>query len=111
MGIARSSMCSASIFDFIRAQSRPPKDFMAFNPLEYPLSLMAPHMVSDTSRWLGHVPFAFALVQMARPQSIVELGTHKGDSYLAFCQAVAALGLNTQCAAVDTWQGDRHSGM
>jgi hypothetical protein len=76
---------------------------MAFNPLKYPLSLMSPQMVSDTSRWLGHIPFAFAMVQMMRPQSIVELGTDRGDSYLAFCQAVAALNLNTRCSAVDVW--------
>jgi hypothetical protein len=83
---------------------------MPFNPLEYPLSLMEPILISDASAWIGHIPFAFALVQMMRPQSIVELGTHKGDSYLAFCQAVANLNLPTQCAAIDTWLGDRHSG-
>ncbi len=84
---------------------------MAFNALQYPLALSRPGAISDVSRWLGHIPFAFALVQMMRPRSIVELGTHKGDSYLAFCQAVAALNLNTRCTAVDTWRGDKHSGL
>jgi hypothetical protein len=50
-----------------------------------------------------------ALIEMSRPRTFVELGTHWGDSYFAFCQAVAQLGTGTQCAAVDTWRGDAHT--
>jgi O-antigen biosynthesis protein len=83
---------------------------MAFNPLDYPAALMPPRVVSDASAWNGHIPFAFALVEMLRPRTFVELGTYKGDSYCAFCQAVAALKLETRCSAIDTWSGDKHTG-
>ncbi len=38
--------------------------------------------------WHEHIPFAFFAVAALRPATIVELGTWKGDSYCAFCQAV-----------------------
>ena len=45
-----------------------------------------------------------------RPRILVELGVHAGDSYCAFCQAIAALNLPTQCTGIDTWQGDPQTG-
>ncbi|MFC7690678.1 hypothetical protein ACFQY5_14955 [Paeniroseomonas aquatica] len=59
------------------------------------------------SAWHEHVPFAFWLIKALRPRSLVELGTHWGVSYAAFCQAVERLGLEARCFAVDSWEGMR----
>jgi hypothetical protein len=81
-----------------------------FNPLDYSLWTMDPIFFGADSAWLTHMPFAFALVEMTRPSTFVELGTHFGDSFCAFCQGVAAARLPTRCFAVDTWQGDSQAG-
>lgn len=83
---------------------------MSFNPLSYSLCFDKPRRLTDVGSWHEHIPFAFAVIQMLKPKILVELGTHKGDSYCAFCQAIDALGLDTACYAVDTWEGDEHSG-
>lgn len=62
------------------------------------------------SAWLEHAPFAFWLIDALRPSLVVELGTHNGFSYLAFCQAVERLNGSARCFAVDTWEGDEHAG-
>jgi hypothetical protein len=69
-----------------------------------------PDRLTDARHWHEHIPFAFFLVEFLAPRRIVELGTWKGDSYGAFCQAVATLGSDTQAIAVDTWEGDVHTG-
>ena len=65
---------------------------------------------NENSAWVEHIPFAFWMIEAHRPRTFVELGTHQGASYFAFCQAVERLGLDTHCFAVDTWKGDEHSG-
>jgi glycosyltransferase involved in cell wall biosynthesis len=62
------------------------------------------------SAWTGHVPFAFWIIEAMAPETLVELGTHHGTSFLAFCQAIAAGRRGTRAFAVDTWEGDEHSG-
>lgn len=62
------------------------------------------------SAWLEHIPFAFWLVHELRPQVLVELGTHFGSSYFAFCQEIEASKIACASYAVDTWKGDDHAG-
>lgn len=69
-----------------------------------------PARILEPLSWVGHIPFAFWLVEKCRPRTIVELGTHTGNSYFALCQAVEANGLDATCCAVDTWQGDCQAG-
>jgi GT2 family glycosyltransferase/glycosyltransferase involved in cell wall biosynthesis len=79
------------------------------NPLDHPVCLDVPDRIC-LSAWHTHAPFAMYLVDVLRPSSFVELGTHYGFSYCAICQAIRALGLSTTCHAIDTWQGDDHAG-
>jgi GT2 family glycosyltransferase len=72
--------------------------------------LDVPRRLTDKDSWHGHIPFAFWCVEALAPRVLVELGCHKGDSYCAFCQAVAELGSSTRCFGVDTWKGDPHAG-
>ena len=59
--------------------------------------------------WVGHIPFASWLLHVAKPRTIVELGTHSGNSYFSICQAVKQYETGSKCFAVDTWQGDAHA--
>ena len=77
---------------------------MTWNPLDHPIMFTMPRRLSSGSTWHEHIPFAMFLVDILRPEVIVELGTQHGDSYCAFCQAVKELGLQTLCYAIGTWQ-------
>jgi O-antigen biosynthesis protein len=74
-----------------------------------PASFWFPERLCE-SAWIEHAPFAYWLMEAHRPSLLVELGTHFGYSFFAFCQAVGDLGLPTRCFAVDTWQGDDQAG-
>ncbi len=75
------------------------------DPLFWPLSRWGVE-----SAWMAHVPFAHWLVAAHRPSTVVELGTHNGVSYSAFCEAVQRTRIDCRCLAVDTWAGDEHAG-
>ena len=81
-----------------------------FKPLEILSVIQQPERLTPIESWHRHIPFSFALLDMLRPKVFVELGTHRGDSYCAFCQGVDTQGLATRCFAVDTWQGDSQAG-
>jgi hypothetical protein len=50
------------------------------------------------------------LISVHRPRLLVELGTYRGTSYCAFCQAIKSLDLSSRAFAVDTWRGDSQNG-
>ena len=60
--------------------------------------------------WAGHIPFAHWLIKAAAPKLVVELGTHTGNSFSAFCNSIKQFQMTTGAFAVDTWQGDEHAG-
>jgi len=74
-----------------------------------PASFWVPEHLCE-SAWIEHGPFAYWLIEAHRPALLVELGTHWGYSFFAFCHAVQKLGLSARCFAVDTWQGDDQAG-
>ena len=76
-----------------------------------PACFWPPEQLGPQPAWLQHAPFAFWLIETLRPRLLVELGTHGGYSYFAFCQAVQRLQLDARCYAVDTWKGDEHAGL
>jgi hypothetical protein len=75
-----------------------------------PIVFESPLRLGPINSWHGHMPFGFWLVEAMKPKTIVELGSHHGDSYCCFCQAVTQLKLSTKTYAVDTWAGDEHAG-
>ncbi|HEY9280437.1 MAG TPA: class I SAM-dependent methyltransferase [Eoetvoesiella sp.] len=77
---------------------------------DHPVIFLRPRITYPYA-WIGHIPFAYLLVDLLRPRLLVELGTDSGNSYLAFCQAIEHLGLQstTKAVAVDSWEGDPHA--
>lgn len=74
-----------------------------------PASFWMPRWIVS-SEWSQHAPFAFWLIDTARPRTVVEWRTYSGFSYLTLCQAVQDLGLSKTCRAVGYWAGDRYTG-
>ncbi|HYM85770.1 MAG TPA: class I SAM-dependent methyltransferase, partial [Pseudoxanthomonas sp.] len=74
----------------------------------HPVAFLRPR-INHPYAWVGHIPFAYLLVDILRPRRLVELGTDSGNSYLAFCQAIVHLQATTQATAIDSWEGDPHA--
>ena len=63
------------------------------------------------SAWIQHIPFAFFIMAVMRPNKVVELGSYLGASFFAFCQAAKEFKIEgCECYAIDTWEGDEHAG-
>jgi glycosyltransferase involved in cell wall biosynthesis len=62
------------------------------------------------SAWWEHVPIAHWLIATLKPPTVVELGTHYGVSFFAFCQAAKQFSTGSFIYAIDTWAGDEHAG-
>ncbi len=75
-----------------------------------PIVDLEPDRLVHPPSWIEHIPFAFWLVDVLRPHTLVELGTHSGNSYAACAQAIQHLGLDTAAYAIDTWRGDPQAG-
>ncbi len=69
-----------------------------------------PKRLESPEFWVEHIPFVFYLIPQLKPSVIVELGTHSGNSFFAFCQATKENNIPIKCYAVDTWRGDKHAG-
>ncbi len=72
--------------------------------------LHVPARIVLPTSWIGHIPFASWIVSTARPDTVVELGVHTGNSFFTFAEAAARSDLPTKLYGVDTWAGDEHAG-
>jgi hypothetical protein len=67
-----------------------------------------PRLLVETP-WTGHIPFLASMFSAQNPHVFVELGVHKGASFLAACQAAAVFSKECYCHGIDTWEGDDHA--
>jgi len=75
-----------------------------------PIIFKKPRTNERESAWIEHIPFAFFTAKNLKPNTFVELGTHYGTSYFAFCEVLKELPLKAKCYAVDHWKGDLQAG-
>ncbi len=74
-----------------------------------------PTFLSDVHSWHGHIAFAQVIIHRMKPRVVVELGVHKGDSFLAFFDGIKSVqdldpDYEPFLYGVDTWCGDQHAG-
>ncbi|NTV92184.1 MAG: class I SAM-dependent methyltransferase, partial [Chlorobiaceae bacterium] len=68
-----------------------------------------PARIVEPASWSRHIPFSFWIVEASKPEVIVELGTHSGNSYFSFCQSVRHNCLSTHCYAIHSSFDDEES--
>jgi hypothetical protein len=56
--------------------------------------------LGPSDEWIGHIPFALWLVRSLRPAIVVTQSATESNSYLAFCQAISAFGIEGRAFAV-----------
>src|SRR5213594_1599392 len=74
-----------------------------------PVCFMVPETGSQYYDWTPHIPFLSWLIYHLAPRRFVEIGVLDGNSYLAACQAIKLIGLDTECYAIDPWEGTGYS--
>ena len=62
------------------------------------------------STWVDHLAFGYDIVAAARPKLTVELGAQGGLSFFCFCQSLKENEIDGIAYAVDTWEGEEHTG-
>ncbi len=82
-----------------------------FSLNEYKSMFLEPLRIVEPISWIKHIPFAFFITELLKPEIVVELGVHTGNSFSAFCQAVKNLNVKASCYGVDIFKGDPHSGV
>jgi len=83
-------------------------DWICHDPV-FETDALSPLFRSE-SAWRGHLRFGYDFIRNARPATVVELGTHYGASFFSFCQGAKDGSPDTRLHAVDSWEGDFHSG-
>lgn len=78
----------------------PPKQVVEFFP-DYRSTQIA---------WQGLTPIAAWAIIDLKPRRVVELGSYRGDSFFSFLQAAQGVSELEDLVAVDTWEGDQHTG-
>lgn len=69
-----------------------------------------PEYRSTQIAWQGLTPAGAWLIRELRPARLVELGSYRGDSFFTFMQAARDIPEVKELWAVDSWQGDQHTG-
>lgn len=85
------------------------KKFFDFTQLGLAETLLPSRIIEPTA-WIGHIPFAYYIIEKTKPKIIIELGVHTGNSFFAFADAIKALDLPCTLIGIDTFRGDKHAG-